>query len=107
MCYVLRVDVFTALADPTRRALLAELRQAGECAVGELVAAHEVSQPAISRHLRVLREAGLVSVRQDGRRRRYRVEADGLLPLVGYLTTFWDQRLTALGAVLDDLEAPS
>lgn len=101
------MDVFTALADPTRRALLVELQQAGECTVGELVAAHEVSQPAISRHLRMLRDARLVSVRQDGRRRRYRVEADGLLPLVGYLTTFWDRRLTALTAVLDDLEEPS
>jgi DNA-binding transcriptional ArsR family regulator len=98
------VDVFAALADPTRRALLDQLQRDGECAVSELVAVHQVSQPAISRHLRVLLEADLVSVRQDGRRRCYRVEADGLLPLLGYLTTFWDRRLDTLAAVLDDLE---
>lgn len=98
------MDVFTALADPTRRALLTKLQVEGECDVGELVAVHEVSQPAISRHLRVLREAGLVSVRQHGRRRHYRVRADGLSPLISYLTGFWDQRLTALESVLDELE---
>jgi DNA-binding transcriptional ArsR family regulator len=105
--YAFGVDVFVALADPTRRALLDQLQRDGECAVSELVAAHAVSQPAISRHLRVLREAGLVSVRQDGRRRCYRVDADGLLPLLGYLTSFWDQRFGALAAVLDDLEEES
>ena len=104
MRYASGVDVFVALADPTRRALLDQLQRDGECAVSELVAAHEVSQPAISRHLRLLLEAGLVAVRQDGRRRCYRVEADGLLPLLGYLTTFWDQRLGDLAAMLDDLE---
>ncbi len=98
------MDVFTALADPTRRALLAKLQDEGECDVGELVAAHEVSQPAISRHLRVLLDAGLVSVRQHGRRRHYRVQPDGLLPLISYLTGFWDQRLTALESVLDGLK---
>ena len=101
------VDVFAALADPTRRALLAQLQRDGQRTVSELVAANAVSQPAISRHLRVLREAGLVTARQDGRQRRYRVEADGLLPLFGYLTTFWGQRLDALAAVLDDLEEGS
>lgn len=99
--------MFAALADPTRRALLDQLQRDGQCAVSELVAAHAVSQPAISRHLRVLREAGLVSVRQDGRQRHYRIEAGGLLPLLDYLTSFWDQRLDALAAVLDDLEERS
>lgn len=101
------MDVFTALADPTRRALLDQLQRDGQCTVSELVAANAVSQPAISRHLRLLREAGLVTARPDGRTRRYRVEADGLLPLLGYLTTFWDQRFDALAAVLDDLEEGS
>ena len=101
------MDVFTALADPTRRALLDQLQRDGQCTVSELVGANSVSQPAISRHLRVLREAGLVTARQDGRQRRYRVETDGLLPLVTYLTTFWDQRFDALAAVLDDLEEGS
>ena len=101
------MDAFTAVADPTRRALLHQLQRDEECTVGELVAAHAVSQPAISRHLRVLREAGLVSVRQDGRQRHYRAEVDGLLPLLGYLATFWDQRFDALTAVLDELEEES
>ncbi|MFP4148559.1 MAG: ArsR/SmtB family transcription factor [Nitriliruptoraceae bacterium] len=98
------VDVFAALADPTRRALLTKLQHDGECDVGALVAAHDVSQPAISRHLRILLDAGLVAVRQHGRRRHYRVQADGLLPLISYLTAFWDQRLAALDSVLDELE---
>ena len=101
------MDVFTALADPTRRALLDQLQRDGHCTVSELVAANSVSQPAISRHLRVLREAGLVTARQDGRTRRYRVEIDGLLPALDYLTTFWDQRFDALAAVLDELEEGS
>ena len=101
------MDVFTALADPTRRALLDQLQRDGQRTVSELVAANSVSQPAISRHLRVLREAGLVTARQDGRTRRYRVETDGLLPLATYLTTFWDQRFDVHAAVLDDLEEGS
>lgn len=101
------MDVFAALADPTRRALLSKLQDDGECIVGDLVAAHAMSQPAISRHLGVLRDAGLVAVRQHGRQRCYRLEEDGLLPALSYLTTFWDQRLDALEAVLDDLEDPS
>lgn len=107
MSYVSGVGVFAALADPTRRALLDQLQRDGECAVSELAAAHAVSQPAVSRHFRVLREAGLVSVRQVGRRRCSRMEADGLLPLVCYLTSFWDRRVDALTLVLDDFEEES
>lgn len=75
--------------------------------MSELAAAHAVSQPAVSRHLRVLREAGLVSVRQEGRRRCSRMEADGLLRLVGYPTSFLDQRVDALTLVLDEFEEES
>ncbi|MBN6753595.1 winged helix-turn-helix transcriptional regulator [Kocuria palustris] len=71
-------DVFTALADPTRRALLEEL-SIGERAVGELVAAVEASQPTVSKHLRVLRESGLVHQRAVGQKRFYRIEAAPLL----------------------------
>lgn len=71
-------DVFTALADPTRRALLEEL-SIGERAVGELVAAVEASQPTVSKHLRVLRESGLVHQRAVGQKRFYRIEAEPLL----------------------------
>jgi DNA-binding transcriptional ArsR family regulator len=68
-------DVFQAVADPTRRALLGLLRDS-ERSVGELLQAFDVSQPAISQHLRVLREAGLVEVRRVGRQRLYRLRAE-------------------------------
>lgn len=71
-------DVFTALADPTRRALLGEL-SSGERAVGELVAAVAASQPTVSKHLRVLRESGLVQQRAVGQKRFYSIEAPVLL----------------------------
>ena len=71
-------DVFTALADPTRRALLEEL-SVGERAVGELVSAVEASQPTVSKHLRVLRESGLVHQRAVGQKRFYRIETGVLL----------------------------
>lgn len=67
-------DVFAALADPTRRSILEQL-QSGERAVGELVEVVDASQPTVSKHLRVLREIGLVSQRAVGQRRYYRVEA--------------------------------
>jgi DNA-binding transcriptional ArsR family regulator len=68
-------DVFQAVADPTRRALLGLLRNS-ERTVSELLAAFDVSQPAISQHLRVLREAGLVEVRRAGRQRLYRLRSE-------------------------------
>jgi DNA-binding transcriptional ArsR family regulator len=68
-------DVFQAVADPTRRALLGLLRDS-ERSVSELLQAFEVSQPAISQHLRVLRQAGLVEVRRAGRQRLYRLRAE-------------------------------
>lgn len=77
-------DVFTALADPTRRALLEEL-SIGERAVGELVAAVEASQPTVSKHLRVLRESGLVHQRAEGQKRFYRIQAEVLLETAGAL----------------------
>src|SRR3954463_9682561 len=73
MCYTSSVQALAAIADPTRRELLAFLAR-GEIPAGELAARFPVSRPAISRHLRVLREAGLVRSRTDGRRRLYALD---------------------------------
>ena len=90
-------DVFTALADPTRRALLEEL-SIGERAVGELVAAVEASQPTVSKHLRVLRESGLVHQRAEGQKRFYRIEAEPLLETAEALREDCPRRLLPLRA---------
>ena len=94
------MDVFEAVAEPTRRAVLDLLAQR-ERSAGELVAAFPaLTQPAVSRHLRVLRETQLVAVRHDGARRVYALQPDGLAELDRWLETyrrFWNARL-------DDLE---
>jgi len=89
---------FEAIAEPNRRHLL-ELLRSGERPAGELVEATGLSQPGISKHLRHLREAGLVSVRADGQRRLYRLEAAQLATLDSWLQQFrqfWSDRLDAL-----------
>jgi DNA-binding transcriptional ArsR family regulator len=78
------VDVFTALADPIRRDLLQRLK-GGPARVVDLSADHDVSRPAISRHLRILSEAGLVSAQDRGRERHYRLERAALTPVVELL----------------------
>lgn len=96
-------DVFSAIADPTRRRML-DLLIEGERAVSELVAAFAIAQPSVSEHLRVLREVGLVEARREGRRRLYRINATKLRELADWLATysrFWDKRLDALGSYLD------
>jgi len=88
----------TALADPTRRRIL-ELLVDGEVSAGELAGHFPVSRPAVSRHLRVLREAGLVRARVDGQRRVYAVDAAPLAELDAWLEPYrrlWAQRLDAL-----------
>jgi len=93
-----------ALADPSRKAILDALR-GGERPVGELVAQLGHSQPGVSRHLRVLREAGLVEVRADGQRRLYRVRPQPLAELDEWLATYrqlWTVRLDRLEAHLDE-----
>jgi DNA-binding transcriptional ArsR family regulator len=92
--------VFSALADPTRRQVFEGLR-AGPRAVGEIAAGLPVSQPAVSQHLRVLREAGLVSERREGTRRLYRVEPDGLGALRAYVDAFWDDALESFRTFAD------
>ena len=83
-----------ALADPTRRALWERLGKTPS-SVGELAAAFPVSQPAVSQHLRVLREAELVRVTKEGTRRIYQVNDRGLSALRAYLDSFWQDVLTA------------
>ncbi|MGI8614372.1 MAG: ArsR/SmtB family transcription factor [Nocardioidaceae bacterium] len=101
------MDVFTAVADPNRRTLMELLRQR-ERPAGELVAAlPRLTQPAVSRHLRVLREARLVSSRADGQRRVYRLEPTGFAEIERWLRhyqAFWTQ---ALDALHDHLEQPA
>jgi len=89
---------FEAIAEPNRRRLL-ELLRAGELPAGDLVEATGLSQPGVSKHLRLLREAGLVSMRPDGQRRLYRLEPRNLSTLDDWLRPFrqfWSQRLDAL-----------
>ena len=82
----------TALGDPTRREIFEQLR-GGPRSVGELANSLPVSRPAVSQHLRVLREAGLVSDRRDGTRRLYRVAPQGVAELRDYVNGFWDEVL--------------
>jgi DNA-binding transcriptional ArsR family regulator len=89
---------FEALAEPNRRRIV-ELLAAGERSAGDIVAEFDVSAPAISQHLKVLREAGLVRVRVDGQRRIYGLDPDGLAEIDGWLERvrrFWGARLDAL-----------
>ena len=89
---------FEALAEPNRRRILDVLRD-GERPAGDLVQALAMSQPGVSKHLRLLREAGLVSVRADGQRRVYRLEPKGLEDLDAWLMPyrrFWARRMAAL-----------
>lgn len=100
---------FDALADPTRRAILARLR-AGPLLVGELTALLGVSQPTTSKHLRVLREAGLVEARVEGPRRRYVLLPGPLAAVDDWLAPYrwmWADRLDALERHLDSLDEDS
>ncbi|HYX83394.1 MAG TPA: metalloregulator ArsR/SmtB family transcription factor [Gaiellales bacterium] len=97
---------FDVLAEPNRRQILDLLRDQ-ERPVGELVAALAVSQPAVSKHLRVLRDAGLVSARVDAQRRLYRVRAEPLREIDEWLAPYrgmWTASLDALERRLDEIE---
>ena len=94
-----------ALAQPTRRQILDLLRE-GESPVGDLVERLDMSQPAVSKHLRVLRDAGLVEVRPVAQRRLYRVRPEPLMALDEWLAPYralWSGRLDALAAHLDTM----
>jgi DNA-binding transcriptional ArsR family regulator len=95
------VKAAAAIADPTRRRLL-ELVRDREVPAGELAATFDVSRPAVSRHLRVLRQAGLVHERREGRLRLYRADPAPLAELRDWLERYWDERLDALRTLVED-----
>lgn len=98
---------FQALADPTRRAILARLAQ-GEASVMELAEPFDMSQPAISKHLKVLEKAGLISRGRDAQRRPCKLEARPLAEATGWLVDyrkFWEAQFDRLDDLLDELRA--
>ena len=99
--------LFKALADPTRRALFERLCREGERTVGVLTAGAGVSQPVVSKHLSVLKDAGLVRGRIDGRQTHYSAEMAALGPLVDWtkdMARFWDGRFDALENLLGRMD---
>jgi DNA-binding transcriptional ArsR family regulator len=86
--------VLDALGDPTRRLVFKRLRR-GACSVGEIAERMDVSRPAVSQHLAVLKQAGLVVARTEGTRRLYAVDARGIERLRSWLDGFWDEALNA------------
>ena len=91
---------FAALADPTRRAVFERLRQ-GPRPVGDIARDLPVSRPAVSQHLRVLKDAGLVTERREGTRRLYRIDPDGLAAIRDYFDQFWNEALAAFKAAAE------
>lgn len=104
-----RLDAtFMALADPTRRAILARLAE-GEASVSELAEPFSISQPAVSKHLKVLERAGLISSAQDASRRPRKLEAAPMADAAAWLDkykAFWEQRYQRLDALLQVLQTP-
>jgi DNA-binding transcriptional ArsR family regulator len=99
-------DAFNAVAEPRRRQIL-DLLSAGERPVNDLVALLELAQPLVSKHLRVLRQVGLVDVRDQGRQRMYRVNGHPLKPIHDWVKTYeesWSQRFDRLDVVLEELK---
>lgn len=94
-----------AIAEPRRRQIL-ELVRDGELSAGEIAQHFEITRPAISQHLGVLKEAGLVSERRNGTRRLYLARPEGLRDLQAFLEGFWDERLAALRREAERKEAP-
>ncbi|MBT8067369.1 MAG: metalloregulator ArsR/SmtB family transcription factor [Gammaproteobacteria bacterium] len=100
------MDTFTALADPTRRQIIESLA-AGETSFGDLADKFEMSRPAVSQHLKVLRDAGIVTARADAQRRIYRLNDDGFDEVeawLGRVRDFWSQRLDKLEQLLGEPE---
>ena len=94
------MEAFEAIAQPTRREIL-RLLAGGELPAGEVASRFAVTQPAISQHLKVLREAGLVDERREGARRLYRVRREGLSDLHEFLASFFDEGLERLKEVVE------
>jgi DNA-binding transcriptional ArsR family regulator len=95
-----QVSGWTALGDPTRRAIF-ELLVDQPCAVGELARQMPVSRPAVSQHLKVLKDARLVTGRRDGNRRIYEIDPSGIGTLRADLDRFWSKALTAYKAIVE------
>ena len=99
--------IFRTLADPTRRALFERLCREGETTVGALTARAGISQPAVSKHLRVLKQAGLVHDRHEGRQTHYSAQAGALAPLLDWtkeMTGFWQNRFDHLEDLLNRMD---
>jgi DNA-binding transcriptional ArsR family regulator len=99
-------DAFNAVAEPRRREIL-DLLAGGERPVNDLVGLLGLTQPQVSKHLRVLREVGAVGVREDGRQRLYRVNGHALKPIHDWVSGYersWAERFDELDAVLEDLK---
>ena len=99
-------DAFNAVAEPRRRQIL-DVLAGGERPVNDLVVKLGLSQPVVSKHLRVLREVGLVHVRDEGRRRIYRLNGRSLKPIHDWVKNYerwWSERFDQLDVVLDDLK---
>ena len=102
-------DAFNAVAEPRRRQIL-DLLAAGGRSVGDLVESLGIAQPLVSKHLRVLREVGLVRVHDQGRRRIYQLDGEPLKPIYDWVRAYertWSARYDLLDSVLDDLRAES
>jgi DNA-binding transcriptional ArsR family regulator len=99
-------DAFNAVAEPRRRQIL-DLLASGEASVNELVERLGLAQPQVSKHLRVLREVGLVEVRDVGRQRMYRLNGRSLKPIHDWVTAYeqlWNERYEQLDVLLDELK---
>ena len=99
--------LFRTLADPTRRAIFERLCRQGEQTVGELTAQAGVSQPAVSKHLGVLKQAGLVRDRHEGRQTHYSAQLAALVPLADWtreMAGFWEKKFDDLGELLTRMD---
>ena len=100
-------ELFTTLADPTRRAIFERLARDGEQTVRVLTGHSGVSQPAVSKHLGILKRAGLVHDRREGRQTHYSAEPQGLAPLIDWISlygVFWRDRFDRLEALLNRMD---
>jgi DNA-binding transcriptional ArsR family regulator len=100
-------SLFRALADPTRRALFERLCRDGEQTVGSLTARAKVSQPAVSKHLALLKQAGLVRDRHEGRQKHYSAQLRALAPLIDWtsqMAGFWQSRFDQLEVLLKRMD---